>query len=466
MAKYKMADDFDDGDKGKVEKEDSAYFTQFENVINEIKSQLHTTNPAELARLNSAISSLLASDLPTKILKSLEALQAAVAKEEQRAEQNMRYSQEEKSREAVELQNQVDFLEKEAERLEAKQSAQFHQESIKLKEQHTEFNKNADAYLTARKNWTNQLHDVVKDLKDGKDVESELQKLVKSEDQIKKQNTEYKNLLEHRDKTHEHYDGVMKHNEKLKAEKVRLEKEAEKEKQKPKEIHSPSVFEEVTQKIKHQDKKITDFAPVVAQAQKQKDEVDAKVQEMKEEHKDFVKEMGDFDELIKQLQQTDPVKHNKLSKFTTLLKNQEEAVTGNGIVNDTLLRSEFTDKTKNAENLEPEIAGTNLPSSPSKLTEIANDKTPQDSKTIDQEQDKTPPTNLNKTLKDESRKLGNKMIQKLGYDDQVTVMNQVSEKHLDQHITKGLSEAKPVPLKPVPTPNPKFTTLHKDDKQR
>ncbi|WP_342278779.1 hypothetical protein [Candidatus Tisiphia endosymbiont of Myopa tessellatipennis] len=461
MVKYKMADDFDDGN---MSKEDSAYVTQFENVINDIKSQLHTTNPAELARLNSAISSLLASNLPAEILKSLEALQAAVAKEEQRAEQNITYRQEAEA--ATKMQEQIEFLEKEAERLEAKQSAQFHQDSIKLKEQHTEFNKNADAFLTARESWTNQLHDVVKDLKDGKDVESKLQKLVKSEDQIKKQNTEYKNLLEHRDEIHEHYDGVMKHDKKLRAEKVRLEKEAEKEKQKPKEIHSPSVFEAVTQKIKHQDKKITDFAPVVAQAQKQKDEVDAKVIAIKEAKQDDAKEIDDFDELVKQLQQTDPDKHKKLNKFTTLLKNQEEAITGNGIVKDTLLRSEFTDKTKNAENLEPEIAGTNAPSSPSKLTEVANDKTPQDSKTIDQEQDKTLATNLNKTLKDASHKLGDKIIQKLGYDDQVAVMNQVSEKHLDQHITKGLSAAKPVPLKPVSTPNPKFTTLHKDNKQR
>ncbi|WP_367364200.1 hypothetical protein [Candidatus Tisiphia endosymbiont of Nedyus quadrimaculatus] len=464
MAKYKMADDFDDGDKGI--KEEVAGSSQLENIINNIKSQLHTTNAAELARLNSAISSLLASDLPAKILKSLEALQAAVAKEEQRAEQNITYRQEAEDRDAkTKLQEQIEFLEMEAERLEAKQSAQFHQESIKLKEQHTEFNKNADTHLTARKNWTNQLHDVVKDLKDGKDVESELQQLVKSEDQIKKQNTEYKNLLEHRDKTHEHYDGVMKHNEKLKAEKVRLEKEAEKEKQKSKEIHSPSVFEEVTQKIKDQDKKITNFAPVVEQAQKQKDEVDAKIQKI-ENHKDVEKVLDDIDKLSKQFQQTDPDKYKKLNKFTTLLKNQEDAIVNDGVVNDTLLRSEFTDKTKNAENLEPEIAGTNLPSSPSKLTEIANDKTPQDSKTIDQEQDKTPPTNLNKTLKDESRKLGNKMIHKLGYDDQVTVMNQLSEKHLDQHIIKGLSEANSVPPKPVPTPNPKFTTLHKDNKQR
>ncbi|WP_341758575.1 hypothetical protein [Candidatus Tisiphia endosymbiont of Ditula angustiorana] len=465
MAKYKMADDFDDKNMGK---EDSAYFTQFENVINGIKSQLHTTNPAELARLNSAISILLASNLPAKILKSLESLQAAVAKEEQRAEQNIAYRQEEKSREAVELQKQIDFLEKEAERLEAERLlAQFHQAGSRLEEQCAEFNKNADAYLTARKSWTNQLHDVVKDLKDGKDVESELQKLVKSEDQIKKQNTEYKNLLEHRDKVHEHYDGVMKHDEKLRAEKVRLEKEAEKEKQKPKEIHSPSVFEEVTQKIKDQDKKITNFAPVVEQAQKQKDEVDAKVQEIEEVNKLYVAGMEDINKEIEKSEHITPEKRKVLKKFTTLIKNQEEAITGNGIVNDTLLRSEFTDKTKNAENLEPEIAGTNAPSSPSKLTEVANDKIPQDSKTIDQKQDKTPTTNLNKTLKDESHKLGDKIIQKLGYDEQVAVMNQLSEKHLDQHITKGLSEAKAaVPLKPVPTPNPKFTTLHKDDKQR
>ncbi|WP_375319038.1 hypothetical protein [Candidatus Tisiphia endosymbiont of Oplodontha viridula] len=109
-----MADDFDD-DKGK--KKDMADFAQFENAINDVKSQIHSTNPAELARLNASIASLLSSNLPSEILSKLKDLQAVVSEREERAEQVVRYTQEEQSREAEEarlLQEHIEFLEKEA----------------------------------------------------------------------------------------------------------------------------------------------------------------------------------------------------------------------------------------------------------------------------------------------------------------------------------------------------------------
>ena len=111
MAKYNMADDFDDG-KGRKDKAD---FAQFENAINEVKSQIHSTNPAELARLNASITSLLSSNLPSEILSKLKDLQAVVSEREERAEQVVRYTQEEQSREEARLlQERIEFLEKEA----------------------------------------------------------------------------------------------------------------------------------------------------------------------------------------------------------------------------------------------------------------------------------------------------------------------------------------------------------------
>ncbi len=109
-----MADDFDDG---KGNKKDSAGLAQFENAINGIKSQIRSTNPAELARLNASITSLLSSNLPSEILSKLKDLQAVVSEREEQAEKNVRYTQEEQSREAEEarlLQEQIEFLEKEA----------------------------------------------------------------------------------------------------------------------------------------------------------------------------------------------------------------------------------------------------------------------------------------------------------------------------------------------------------------
>lgn len=50
-----MADDLDD-DEGK--KKGSADFAQLDNAINKIKSQICSTNPAELVRLNASIANL------------------------------------------------------------------------------------------------------------------------------------------------------------------------------------------------------------------------------------------------------------------------------------------------------------------------------------------------------------------------------------------------------------------------
>ncbi|MDR0330080.1 MAG: hypothetical protein LBH99_05470 [Rickettsia sp.] len=114
MAKYKMSDDFDDGDKGK---EEVAGSSQLENIINNIKSQMHSTNPAELARLSSDIDSFLTGNIPEKILESLKTIQAIVNERRERAEQYMLYSQEEKIREAAEeakLQESIALLEKAA----------------------------------------------------------------------------------------------------------------------------------------------------------------------------------------------------------------------------------------------------------------------------------------------------------------------------------------------------------------
>ncbi|WP_425361138.1 hypothetical protein [Candidatus Tisiphia endosymbiont of Stenodema calcarata] len=112
--KNNMADDFDDGDKGKEEVAGSA---QLENIINNIKSQMHSTNPAELERLSRDIDSFLTGNIPEKILESLKTIQAIVNERKERAEQYMLYGQEEKSREAAEeakLQESIARLEEAA----------------------------------------------------------------------------------------------------------------------------------------------------------------------------------------------------------------------------------------------------------------------------------------------------------------------------------------------------------------
>lgn len=113
--KNNMADDFDDGDKGK---EEVAGSSQLENIINNIKSQMHSTNPAELERLSRDIDSFSTANIPEKILEILKTIQAIVNERKERAEQYMLYSQEEKIREAAaeeaKLQESIALLEKAA----------------------------------------------------------------------------------------------------------------------------------------------------------------------------------------------------------------------------------------------------------------------------------------------------------------------------------------------------------------
>ncbi|WP_342267937.1 hypothetical protein [Candidatus Tisiphia endosymbiont of Empis tessellata] len=336
MAKYKMADDFDDGNMGK---EDSAYVAQFENVINDIKSQLHTTNPAELARLNSAISSLLASNLPAKILKSLEALQAAVVKEEQRAEQNITYRQEEEARAAAtKLQDQIDFLEMEAEKLEAERLlAQFNQEGSRLEKQHAEFKVEIAKRIEETKEETrkhNELFDYISDenLK-GKDIdESKLRPFIKNEEQIERD----RKLYRHQKAAHKHYDGLCAYDAKLKTEKEELKDAVKKEQQKPKELQSSILLETAKQRIKHKDERREELKPAIAKAKAEMDDTDKQIWTLEQEKGD-----KPYKKLADKYKHTDTEKYQILTEFDSLIKNQENAIKNDEPVADIGQRDAF-----------------------------------------------------------------------------------------------------------------------------
>ncbi len=331
--KNNMADDSDDGDMGK---EDSAYFTQFENVINDIKSQLHTTNPAELARLNSAISSLLASNLPEKILKSLEALQAAVAKEEQRAEQNITYRQEAEA--ATKMQEQIEFLEREAERLEAERLlAQFHQEGSSVKKQREKFKVDIAKRIEETKEETikhNELFDYLSDenLK-GKDIdESKLRLLIKNEEQIERD----RELYRHQKTAHKHYDGLCAYDAKLKAQKEELKEAVKKEQQKLKALQSSVLLETAKQRIKHKDERREELKPAIAEAKAAVVEADKQIQDLED-----ARGQKSYKELADKYKHTDTEKYQMLTKFDSLIKNQENAIKNDEPVADIGQRDAF-----------------------------------------------------------------------------------------------------------------------------
>lgn len=335
-----MADDSDDDkdDKNNKGQKDTAYLAQFDNIVNEIIKQIHSTNPAELARLNSAISSLLASDLPQKILKSLEALQAAVTKAEERAEQKNLSDQGENIRKAAEeakLQESIALLEKEAEKLEAEKLAEFHQEGMRLKKQHEEFEINIAKRIEETKEETkkhNELFDYLSDenLK-GKDIDaSKLRPSIKNEAQIE----EDRKLYRHQKEVHKRYDGLCAYDAKLKVEKKKLEEVVKKEEQKPQEQQSSTLLETAKQKVKHKNEKIEELKPVIAEAKGVVDEADAQIQDLEDARCDKTyKELAD--------KYTDSEKYQMLTKFDTLIKNQENAIKNDEPVADNDLRNAF-----------------------------------------------------------------------------------------------------------------------------
>ncbi|UCM85538.1 MAG: hypothetical protein LF885_06130 [Rickettsia endosymbiont of Culicoides impunctatus] len=350
-----MADNFEDDkdDKNNKGQKDIAYLAQFDNVVNDIKLQIHTTNPAELARLNASITSLLNSNLPPETLAKLQNLQAFVREREEQAEQVVLSQQLEEERKA-EADRLASLLEREVK--EAAKLEQIHQETARLEEQHKEFTKDADEYLSAMKDENAKLDDVIKDIeKDGDVNQNKLLPLIKTEEQIKKQNEEYKKLYKHRDEIHKHYNEVSTHHQGLLTERKRLGNELT-AKEKTEKPQSPTIIN-TKELIKHQDKKIKAFEPVLAKVMEQKKEVDARIQELEEAKVEAQKQYTKIDKIAEECKGTDPGKHKILKQFTTLLKNQDNAVTNDGKIEDTLLRSEVIDRSKREKKSEYEVDG-------------------------------------------------------------------------------------------------------------
>ncbi|WP_341754393.1 hypothetical protein [Candidatus Tisiphia endosymbiont of Dioctria rufipes] len=296
--KNNMTSDFDDGDKGKVEKEDSAYFTQFENVINEIKSQLHTTNPAELARLNSAISILLASDLPAKILKSLKSLQAAVDKEEQRAEQNRLSDQEERSRDA------------EAARLMEERIASLEREA-KEAEQHQAFKNQNTNFLAEEEKRIAKTRDITNRIQRGDDIpQEELEQLLKSDDQRKADQVHCKAMLQYQKEINDRHTKsgteVKKWNEAIKSPKsldadkkiaqqnlAKAEARHEKNTLIKKEVDEhKKALDDIKKRKRTEDNKFLEQIENVPNTDPRKPKLTKFAQRMKEQHKEEDKNLG------------------------------------------------------------------------------------------------------------------------------------------------------------------------------
>ncbi|MCC8416498.1 MAG: hypothetical protein LN575_03965 [Rickettsia endosymbiont of Gnoriste bilineata] len=314
-----MADNFEDGkdDKNNKGQKDIAYLAQFDNVVNDIKSQIRITNPAELARLNASITSLLSSNLPPETLAKLQNLQAFIREREEQAEQIIFSQQLEEERKA-EADRLASLLEREVK--EAAKLEQIHQETARLEEQHKEFTKDADEYLSAMKDENAKLDDVIKD---GKIDSKKLEALVKTDDQIKKQQEEYKKLLKHRDEVHKHYEEVNAHNDGLLKERTRLGNDlAVKEKtEKP---QSPTIVN-IKELIKNQDKKIKAFEPVLAKATKQKSEVDKKKVELDVENKSHSKKVKTIAALLTK-NEKNPDERKEDLRLLSLLKKQHNVI--------------------------------------------------------------------------------------------------------------------------------------------
>ncbi|BFD45518.1 MAG: hypothetical protein DMENIID0002_01640 [Rickettsia endosymbiont of Sergentomyia squamirostris] len=165
--------------------------------------------------------------------------------------------------------------------------------------------------------------------------------LIKSEDQIKQQNEKYKFFYQYKFDTDKHYDAVCYHDKKLKADKKELEEKLKKEQRKSKEAKSLDALKIIEQKLEHKNKQILEIAHTVTEAKERKAEVDKTIAVLAQEYKRSANQWNTVEKAAKECQYLDPDKHKVLKIFVSLARNQEAAITGNGIVNDTILRNKI-----------------------------------------------------------------------------------------------------------------------------
>lgn len=176
----------------------------------------------------------------------------------------------------------------------------------------------------------------------------ELTTQIKSEEQIKQQNKEYKTLYQYKASIDKHYDTVHAQYYKLVKVKEKLENEHEEKKQKMIDIHSSDTYDSKKVGIlKHKEKKIEQLIPVVIKAKELKAEVYKKMTIIEEYHKREAESWSELEDIANNCQYTYPDKHKMLKIVASLGRNQEVAITGNGIVHDTLIRRKFINLAKN-----------------------------------------------------------------------------------------------------------------------
>lgn len=132
--------------------------------------------------------------------------------------------------------------------------------------------------------------------------------------------------------------------------KEKLENEHEEKKQKMIDIHSSDTYDSKKGGIlKYKEKKIEQLIPVVIKAKELKAEVYKKMTVIEEYHKREAESWSELEDIANNRQYTYPDKHKMLKIAASLGRNQEVAITGNGIVHDTLIRRKFINLAKNGE---------------------------------------------------------------------------------------------------------------------
>ncbi|MEY4463663.1 MAG: hypothetical protein RLZZ81_634 [Pseudomonadota bacterium] len=331
-----MADDKDDA--------------QVKNELGAIKAQLTATaNPAELARLASAAAGLASSTNNPEILEQIKSVQAAIAKKEETAEQNI------SSKIAAEnlgTQEQHDP--------EIVREQELHERHESFKASHAKLMQDASEYIEQKKQANENLQGLLNDLRDGKEISPErLQSFIKTPEQLREEHEKEQAIEKAQKQANQHYQEMQAREEELKKQRAESAKQAE-EQRKTNEKLTGKELEQGQQKLavldnktQQTDVKLAAIQPKVEDAKMMKDGWDKQADDLKKEKEKGKETEKEIQKEIEKHKEKNPEIYNQkyvqLDDFYSLIEGQSEAVK-TGEIKDHELRNKFL----NNEN-QPEI---------------------------------------------------------------------------------------------------------------
>ncbi|MCC8417358.1 MAG: hypothetical protein LN588_02360 [Rickettsia endosymbiont of Bryobia graminum] len=296
-------------------------FPQLMNILNTLKDVMRNTSLTSSSNVASQIQQLLAEyGSDPKAKEILSALLSTATERDSKVYRNKTYTIEEQNILAREgnQQSLTDIIDK------AKLVA-FYEEDSRLKEQHEKFKLNMQKYLVAKKHQNNLKKELLEKLENGEEVDLKkyVAELIKTPEQLKKESEDRKGLFKHDDEVNKHYTELLSHDQDLKKEQKKLEKDIELEEKKPSSYQSPELArnKELLQNCLN---KQNDIKPILEESSRLVGESKDAIEKVKQEEKIDAELRSNLQRHATTTREQN--KNTALGLFMSTLEDQENAV--------------------------------------------------------------------------------------------------------------------------------------------